>query len=179
MLNSMTFRVLPRTVLDFSGLQASGQIGFPIGQHIDASAFTEADLLVRLHGPTTSGGTSGTAINSTGGGNFVIALAQDGYDFEEPATPFFPGGSITGSSPGAVSVTTSTAVPSILTATLNGALSGSAPLGRFLACYLLAAQGTTAGANLRLAVSIDIIFKGGDPGSLPMAPNAFRGYRVM
>jgi hypothetical protein len=79
--SGITMRILPLTQFGFTGIGASKNIAFPIGQHIEAGVFTEADMLVRLH----------TGTQMSAGQSLSVTLSQDGYDFEDPANVNRPG----------------------------------------------------------------------------------------
>jgi hypothetical protein len=157
----ITIRLVPRTLYVFggaTGLVAGGTVTVPIARHIDASTFTEADLLVRAH--------SGTSIAvGGGGGNFGIQPFDDGYDFEDPDVDFVTGVSV-------IPINNATVIPFFTSFSI------ASPFGRLLGVQLVANQNAANGV-LSIALSVDLVLKGGDPSALPMMPNAYRGYRIM
>jgi hypothetical protein len=159
--SGITIRLLPRTLYAFggaTGLVAGGTVTVPIARHIDASTFTEGELMVRAH--------SGTSIAvGGGGGNFGIEVFDDGYDFEDPAVDFVAG-------LGLLPINNATPIP------FFGLLPVASPFGRLVGVQLIVNQ-NAANAALSIALSVDLVLKGGDPSALPMMPNGYRGYRIM
>jgi hypothetical protein len=164
----MMLRVLPRTTINCGGLAASQQIFIPIAQHIEASGFTEVDLLVRFH---TAQLAAGTAV--------LAAVYSDGWDFDDPSINFGPPGGVALAmgQPGVVQVTNATTFPYYQLAQLGGAQT-TAPFGRLLNVGVLATMPAAVG-NLNFTLSLDLALKGGGAGAMPMSPNTFRGYRIM
>lgn len=76
--SGVMMRLLPRTT--FSGFTnlTSGTVSFPLAQHIDITPFQEATFIVRVH--------TGTTVPH---GSYTLNAQWDGYDFEDPAAPFF------------------------------------------------------------------------------------------
>jgi hypothetical protein len=158
--SGITMRILPLTQYGFTGIGASKNISFPIGQHIEAGVFTEADLLVRLH--------SGTTMSA--GQTLSVSLAADGYDFEDPANVFITSPLVSFTQSGAP---TSLPVYSVVTASAS-----ALPFGRYVAIVVSASQPAVAAA-FNVNLSVDLTLKGGDPRAMPMSPNSFRGYRLL
>ncbi|MGH7294534.1 MAG: hypothetical protein ACRELB_06370 [Polyangiaceae bacterium] len=174
--SGLTMRIVPRALYDFTGLQASGKSTITIAQHIDASVFQEADLMVRFHTGTVIQGAAAT---------LTVGLVTDGYDFSDPAPTTSSGGASAFAgpnpamgSPGTVQATNATAFPSYLLSSWNQGQT-TTPFGRLLLILLIAQQGGTSGQTLTALMSIDLVLKGGDPRAMPMMPNGYRGYRVM
>jgi hypothetical protein len=163
-------RIIPRATYDCTGLQANTSSYITLAQHIDASVFQEADLLVRFHP---------SCVLQSGASAFV-ALVPDGYDFDDPAAvgAASAAGFITfpTSGPGVVHATSSTTMPAMFMTTLG---QSAGPFARLLAVTMVVQQGTVSGAQLSLFISADLILKGGDPSLLPMMPNGYRGYRII
>jgi hypothetical protein len=151
-------RILPLTQFGFTGIGASKNVSFPIGQHIEAGVFTEADMLVRLH--------TGTQMST--GQVLSVTLSQDGYDFEDPANVFM-NPLVTFQQSGA---------PTLPLYSVTTALASTYPFGRYVAIVVTALQPATA-TTFNVNLSVDLVLKGGDPRSMPMSPNSYRGYRIM
>ncbi len=157
--SGVAIRVLPRTVFNMLGLSNGGTAAFLIARHIDITPFTEAEFLVRVH--------SGTSITGTGPGMFQVQPVIDAYDFADPATDFnLPVAGAT------TTINSGTAVPSV------AVLNVGTTFGRLLGIQLTGTGGASMSA-LSLALSLDLIVKGGDPAAISGMPNAFRGYRII
>jgi hypothetical protein len=152
----IVIRLLPRTVFNVPA-SINTTITFPICAHVDAAAFQEADMIVRFH--------SGTSLPGAGQSATVNALA-DGYDFADPATPFFTASVANGA------ITNASTIP------LYTVVNIPQPFGRMLAFNLAVLQ-TAAGGAIAVALSLDLNLKAGDPAGMQMAPNGYRGYRTM
>jgi hypothetical protein len=158
--SGITMRIIPQLFFQFGNVVASNHITVPLGVHIEAGPFTEVDVLVRLHNGTS------LAANQT----LTINLLTDGYDFEDPGNPFFSASALA-----SLPLTNANTVP------YYGVFSASAsstPFGRFLAITLQAQQ-PAAGGVFNVNISVDMTLKGGDPSAMPMAPNSYRGYRIL
>ncbi|MGH7294535.1 MAG: hypothetical protein ACRELB_06375 [Polyangiaceae bacterium] len=170
--SSLRMRILPRTKYDLTNVP---NITIMIAQHIDASTFQEADLLVRLH--------RGSAIGSSS--TITIGLLPDGYDFADPA-PIASGGGYadflgpvpTRAGPGAVQFPSTTLIPAYAVASMSN--SGTpAPFGRMLAVSMVAHNAGVGSHLLVAVVSIDLVLKGGDVRDQPLTPNGYCGYRIL
>jgi hypothetical protein len=170
--SSLTMRVLPRTLYDFSNLGLGTAMTIVVAQHIDASVFQEADLHVRLH--------PGTVIANSSSW-FTIGLVPDGYDFDDPAPlaagayADFLGATPTRTVPGAFQVLGTTTFPFFTVVSLNQ----SSAFGRLLAVTLYASQQGTGGTALKAVLSLDLVLKSREPRDLPAMPNAYCGYRII
>jgi hypothetical protein len=160
--SGITMRVMPINSFAFSGLGAGAGMQFLVAQHIEAGVFTELDLIVRLH----------TGTNMAAGQTLKVVVAQDGYDDQDPASLFAGANLATVTQSGAATV------PFFSVATAAGG-TGTTPWGRYLGVYVSATQSGTGGTTFIANLSIDLVLKGGDPSSLPMSPNSFRGYRLL
>jgi hypothetical protein len=157
--SGLTKRIVPITTYTFGNLAASDTSLVVVGQHVDATTFTEADLLVRFHKGTT-----------IGTGTFTVGLIADGWTLNDPSAAFLPPPfSILAPPPGTVQVGSTTSFPFYSAVT-------PVSWGRFVAVVLVAAQGAAVGA-LTAVMSVDLALKGGDVAGLPMGPNGYRGYR--
>jgi hypothetical protein len=151
--SGITKRIAPIATYTFGNLAASTTGQVIVGQHIDATTFTEADLLVRFH--------TGTTIAT---GTFTVGLVADGWTFNDPASAFL------------ASLSRTIQVSSTSTFPFYGIVPVPPAWGRSLAVTLLATQGATMG-NLTAVMSADFALKGGDADGLPVGPNGNRGYR--
>jgi hypothetical protein len=158
--SGITMRIIPQTLYDFSNLQGSQSMNFPLGQHIEAGQFTEVDVLVRLHAATVM----------SEGQTLQVALFTDGYDFSDPASVFF--------SSGPIAEFSQAGVPTLPAYNIFSASATDTPFGRYIAIQIGATQASSA-TTLIAAVSVDITLKGGDPSAMPMSPNSYRGYRIL
>jgi hypothetical protein len=156
-------RIATIATYPFTNLAALETSAIVLGQHIDTTTFTEADVMVRFH--------NGTMVPA--GGSLTVGLVLDGYDSQDPTAFFIPSFSISDLPAGTVQVTSSTTFPFYSTVSLPS------PLGRFLAVVLVGAQGTSGGDTLTAVLSVDLALKGGDPANTPWLPNALCGYDLM
>lgn len=156
----MMMRIIPRTVYDFTKVQASQTVQFIIAQHIDVGPFQEADFMIRCYNPSIS----------PAGASITIQLLADGYTLDEPSLDFFSVNDGKSSAFGSIVYGNTT------TTTTYSVLSVNNQFGRMLAVRLIATQPASTG-SLVATISIDLALKGGDPAGLHPSYNTYRGYR--
>ena len=139
-MSGQALRIIPRQVFDFSYLATSGTETRVLAGKIPTAGFTEAELLVRIHNVTISGGTP----------TIDVDVILDNSTDEDPANDFLGATAITGG--------TSTVDVNSTDGTANlVAITGS--LGSAVAVRVVATQDAQNAETLVADISVDLILK--------------------
>lgn len=136
-MNGRTLRVIPRHQFDFSHLVGQASDSRTLAGRIDASQFTQAELIVRTHARDIEQANA----------KLRVELVRDGYTDEDPAQPFISTSALTtidivpGTTPGTMQVS------SVVT-----------NLGSMLAVRVVGVADTSAG-DLMADLSVDLVLK--------------------
>ncbi len=151
-------RLLPRTRYDLGQLR-DGVVELPVAQHIDVLGYERATLQIRIYGGTVPAGAS-----------LKVALADDGFVADDPASAMLQLSTADGEPIGALDVGERTVFP------LYQSISTPVPgvIGRLLAVVLSFAGGSAGGPAVE--VGLDLVLTGGSVGASVHQASTYLGY---
>jgi hypothetical protein len=141
-MESQLYRICPVRRFDYSGLAASATVSTIVAERVPVGAWTEYELVVRVHHANTS---------IASGGALNVDLLADFFSPQDPSQPMIQ----------TSAVATLTVGPNDAAGTcysqVFSATTSTPHKQQFVAVQIRPVQGSGAGANLKAYLSIDII----------------------